>query len=251
MRSLLRLPVVVFMVAALMVAVVASPAGAQEERDEEREDGRVLIISYPRLDWARVVAEQPPALLGLLGRSAIASMSIRTIGATTEPGEAYATIGAGNRAGADTTAAGLAMPPDAIFEGGEARGAYLRRTGIEPTGAVVHVGVARMQRRNDRLLYETEVGALGSALEADGRSTAVIANADEGPAADPQLLHREAAVAVMTEDGQVAGGVVGPELVVEDPAAPYGLRVESGRATSAFDAAWAAHDVVLLEMSDL
>jgi hypothetical protein len=238
-----------FLAAAVASLVLAAPAaaGAQEEPAE----GRVLVVSYPRLDWERVVDERPPALLGLLERSAIASMSIRTIGPTTEPGEAYATIGAGNRAGTERESAGLAMPPDAIFEGGEARGAYLRRTGIEPTGQVLHIGAPRMQRRNNRLLYETEVGALGSALEEGDRTAAVIANADEGPAADAGLLHREASLAVMTSDGQVAGGVVGPELVVEDPVAPFGLRVDPAAAGAAFDEAWAEHDVVLLEMSDL
>ena len=234
------------LLALVVVATLAAPAGAQPAAD-----GRVLIVSYPRLSWDVVVDHRPPTLLGLLERSAVASMSIRTIGPTTEPGEAYATIGAGNRAGAERDAAGLAMPPDAIFGGGEASAAYLQRTGREATGEVVHLGVARLQRRNDRLLYETEIGALGSALAEAGRTSAVIANADEGPGADPRLLHREAALAVMTAEGQVAGGVVGPELVVDDLIAPYGLRVAGDVATAAFDEAWDAHDVVLLEMSDL
>ena len=39
---------------------------------------RVLILSVPRLTWAEVVAERPRAILSLLDRSAVASMSLRT-----------------------------------------------------------------------------------------------------------------------------------------------------------------------------
>ena len=101
------------------------------------------------------------------------------------------------------------------------------------------------------LLYGAEPGALGQTLEAAGKRTAVIANADGGPPAGSDAMHREAALAVMDEAGQVAGGVVDRSLAVTDPTAAGGYRMADGAVLDAFDRAWAADDVVLVELSDL
>ena len=75
---------------------------------------------------------RPPNILCLLDRSAVASMSVRTIGSRTSLGEGYASIGAGNRAGVADVNAGNALGPTEQFEDGTAAATYTRRTGWPP-----------------------------------------------------------------------------------------------------------------------
>jgi hypothetical protein len=241
----------------LLLAVPVPPAAAAEARAD-----KALIVSLPRLTWADLEElGTPPALQRLLDRSALASMSPRTIGPRTSLGEGYATIGAGNRAGVSTAGTvrlgaedaegGLAFHRDETFGGDPVPAVHARRTGHQPDGEVLHIGVAALARTNDRLLYGAEVGALGSALRAAGRRTAVVANADVTERLEPIGFHRDAAMAVMDEHGNVDAGSVSREIVSEDALAPFGLTLSPPAVVAAFDRAWAAADVVLVENSDL
>lgn len=228
------------------------PAGQEGSPRVEQ----VAIISLPRLRWADVARVRPPALVDLLRRSAVASMSVRTLGADTTAGEAYATIGAGNRAAVDEEVAGLAYPVGAETGGGAAGALFERGCGCGVgDSSVVHLGVPAIERRNRRLLYGAEVGALGEALGRGGRTMAVVANAD-GPLAGPPATgeagpHREAALAAVDRQGRVAAGAVDPTLVVGDPSAPLGVRSDVAATVAAFSAAWDRTEVVLVEASDL
>jgi hypothetical protein len=235
---------VVAAVVAVVVALGVAPAHAQEARAR-----KVLIVSLPRLTWEALERHgTPPALGSLLARSAVASMSPRTVGPTTTLGEAYATIGAGNRATVATAGftrthpwlpdgeAGLAFGVDEHYGDMPAAEVLHRRTGRPPGGAtsVVHVGMQTLDAANDALLYDAEVGALGSAVRAVGRQAAVVANADDGSQLEVVRYHREAALAVVDRRGE-AGGDVGVGVDV----------------AAAFEAAWPRHDVVLVENGDL
>lgn len=211
--------------------------------------GKTLIVSLPRVTWETLEDHgTPPALQALLARSAVASMSPRTIGPTTTLGEAYATIGAGNRATVATAAftrahpwlpdgeAGLAFGVDEPYGGDPAAEVFARRVGRPPAprASVVHLGMNSIDAANDALLYDAGVGALGSALAAAGKRAAVVANADRGTELEVVGFHREAALAVVDALGQ-AGGAVRADL----------------DAVAAFEQAWRDHDLVLLENGDL
>ena len=241
------------LVAVLVGLVPAGPAAAVAGPDPARPE-RVVLVSVPTLTWDLVADEQPPALTGLLARSAVASTSVRTIGPETTPGEAYATIGAGNRVAVPEGSAGVAFGADVDVDGETAATVLARRSG-EPVGdaAVVHLGMPAITTVNDRLLYGAEPGALGSALASAGLVGAVIGNADLEADLDlgvePLQAHREAALAVVDGTGVVPEGAVGPELLLRDPEAPLGLRLDPDAVLDAFDRATA--DVVLVELSDL
>ncbi|MGH9117707.1 MAG: hypothetical protein ACRD0A_07460, partial [Acidimicrobiales bacterium] len=89
----------------------------------------------------------------------------------------------------------------------------------------------------------------------------VVANADQGGGAplDPAVdrpYDRVAAAALMEPAGIVPEGRVSRELLTDDPAAPFGQRLDPDAVLEAFDAAWAGADgddraVVLVEASDL
>lgn len=214
---------------------------------------RVLVLSLPRLRWADVAGGAPPALVELLERSAVASMSVRTVGPVTTPGDAYATIGAGNRATAPPEVAGLAFPVEADLPTGQAAVAvFERQCGCAADGAaVVHLGAGAIAEENDHRLFGARPGSLGAALAGAGRTAAVVANSDGGVAPGPGDIHREAAVATMDFQGRVLGGAVGSALVVADPSAPGAVRTDVDATVEAFEQAWDTNDVVLIEVGDL
>jgi hypothetical protein len=247
-----RLAAAVIVLFALAPLLDAAPASAAARRVDH-----VLVVSTPRLTWRDVAEVQPPNLLALMHRSAVASMSHRTIGPTTTLGEGYATIGAGNRAAVDEIGAGDALQATGEFpdylEGATAEEVYQRRTGMSPRGNVLAVGIGPIQRRNRRLLYGAHVGELGSTLARHGRKPAVIANADGDyltPAQKTNPFHREAALAVMDRNGRVPEGAVG-KVLTHDVTAPYSNALFSPAVVEAFQDAWPYSDVVLLELSDL
>ncbi len=184
----------------------------------------------PALDWGLVHEEQPPALIGLLERSAVASLSVRTVGPATSLAEGYATVGAGSRAG-----------------GGD-EGVLVSPGQVSPP---VVADVDEVLEANRTLGYGAEPGALGRVLAASGRRAAVVANADVFGPGGERRLHREAALALMDPQGKVDAGTVGPELTFEDPSVVGGLRADVEATRAAFSAAWSTADVVLLEASDL
>jgi hypothetical protein len=240
----------------LAVAVclgTAAPTASGKPTNQRAVD-RVLVVSVPRLTWKAVADARPPNLMALLRRSAVASMSLRTISARTTLGEGYATIGAGNRASVIDLTAGLGFDANERFESSPARDVYKRRVGDPGDARVLELGLAGALRWNRRLLYGAHIGELGSALARHQRRAAVIANADadrETSLVADGGYHREAVFGVMDRQGRVAGGTVNSALLERDPRAPYGRRLNHDRTLAAFETAWASNDVVLLELSDL
>lgn len=248
-----RLLALLVALAGVVLAVAGTAAAVEPARPRLAE--RVVLVSVPTLTWDLVADEEPPVLTALLERAAVASASVRTIGADTSLGEAYATIGAGNRAAAYDDLAGLALAPDAVLDGEEAGTVLARRSG-EPVddAAVVHVGAPAITALNDRLLYGAEPGALGAAVAAAGGTAAVVANSDLEPDVALDLeagaARREAVLAVMDRHGTVSAGTVDPSLLVADVDAPFGVRLDPAAVASALDEARDA-DLVLVELSDL
>lgn len=172
--------------ATLLVLVVlattlgfARPAAAQTDESAATVE-RIVVVSAPGLRWADLVNSDLPNLQAFLVNTSTALLSLRTIGSRTGIGEGYVTIGAGNRASVAQQIAGVALEPTEPFEGGTAADAYERRTGRVASGAILHLGLPSVQATNDNFLYGAEPGSFGSALTADGRTAAVIANGDRG-----------------------------------------------------------------------
>lgn len=239
----------------LALLALAPGAGAGEAELATPPAEKVLIVSLPRLRWADVAERRPPVLTALLADSAVASLSVRTISTLTRPGDAYATIGAGNRTRVVEELAGLAFSPDGRYGGELVADVFARRCACAVgDAAVVHLGAAPAVEANQRLRYGAQPGGLATALAGAGLTTAVVANADPGfagPGFDGDPFHREAALAVADADGRVPAGTVGRQLLTADPAAPFGLRTDTGATVEAVAEAWDSADVVLLELGDL
>ena len=241
----------VLALAVVLLVAVAVPATAKTKSNETHAR-RVLLVSYPATTWERVRQTEPPELLALLHKGAVGSMSLRTIGPTTTAGEAYVSVSTGNRAGVDEATAGLALPPQASYEGDTAEQVFERRCGCSADkAAVLQLGMPQITRRNHKYLYGAEPGAMGTELAKAGHRTAVIANADQEFGTVIDSVHREAALAVVDEQGRVPFGSVAPTLVKKDAASPFGVRMDEKATAEAVHNAWDGADVVLLEMSDL
>ena len=213
---------------------------------------RVLLVSVPTLRWSDVVELQPPNLMALLERSAVGSMSVRSVGTIADLGRSYATIGAGNRVTTPRAPVEQLYPPDAPYEGGTAGLAFERRCGCDIEDAVaVHVGIAPLHLVNEELLFGAVPGALGEALHGADRVAAAVGNADRGIDASDRDRRRDVGLTVMDTDGRMRRGEIGPALLAEDPDAPFGVRMDLGSTEAAFDSAWSDADLVVLEMSDL
>lgn len=244
----MRIAVVLAILAVVAVMLVVPRSSGTTRADAER----VLVVSVPTLSWDQVADEAPPNIVDLLGQAAVASASVRTVGIKTDLAEGYATMGAGNRSAVPNEHASLAFPLDAEFEGESVAEVYERRFGV-PAGdsEVVHLGAAAIQRRNDDLLYGSEVGSLGAALREEGLTAGVVANGEHTADAPVGELHREAALMVMDDLGRVGRGRVDGGLLDPDADVPSGVALDSGAILDAARDAWEDSDVVLVELSDL
>ena len=209
---------------------------------------RVLIVSLPGVAWEDVEDGELPQFARFADDAAIADLSTR-IGRRDASGtDAYLTLGSGTRAVAPSVDAAVALDPDETYGGRPAAEVVERRLG-RPGDGVAYLAVGTAGDANEASAFGADIGLLGDRLAAAGIDRAVVANADAGDGA----YDRGAATALMGSDGIVPGGTVGGDLLVDDPGAPFGRRLDDGRVLDAFDAAWDGGDrrVVLVEASDL
>ncbi|MEX0666563.1 MAG: hypothetical protein WD598_17545 [Acidimicrobiia bacterium] len=239
--------------AALILAatVVATTGGEPRRRLTARAD-RVLVVSLPHVSWSDLEGPELPNLSRLFARSSIASLTTRTTGKT-DLSDGYLSFGAGARAtGGNPATDGAAFGVREEYGRDLARDVYERETGELAGRGIVHLGLAAILDANEEEDLDAVVGALGDALHRGGYARAVIANGDGGsPVSAFPEFQRMAAAALMTTDGRVPGGRVDTGLLSDDPAAPFGRRLNIREAVSAFEDVWKDRSVVLVEASDL
>jgi hypothetical protein len=230
--------------------VGALPATAGEVTLDDPVD-RVLMISLPTVSWDDLQNHDLPNIEQLLAESIVADKSTRAVDRRTTPGDGYATISAGTRANGVRDVDGLGFGVDERYLGTSAVEIFARRTGEVPESGLFTLALAQLQRENESLDFDAEVGALGDALDVAGYRTAVVANADGVEQGVGVGFGRQAVVGMMTTGGVVTDGVVGPELLVADPLAPFGRRYDLPVVVDAVADAFTDRSVVLVEASDL
>jgi hypothetical protein len=239
--------------AAVLLTGIA-PAGAAEPESGDGAVNRVLILSLPGTTWAQVRDAQMPNLDRLLAGSAVASCSVRAVHRTTQPGEGYATIGAGTAVGGVEGLDNLAFQAGEPFEEGTAAEAFTRRAGQGPSGEVLSMAALPLAADAARRHRGAEIGALAHSLAAAGVHRAVVANADLSlHRSGLSTFHREAALAMADRRGAVEAGQVQRRLLRAEPSAPFGVRLDPEATMAAFRRTWEApsRSVVLVEASDL
>lgn len=271
MALLLLLALVGTTLLSVVLAFTADAAPAQEEADDpttsdaeaESDDpaprpGRVLLLSLPGVTWAHVADHDLPNLERVLERAAMADLAPRSVSPRAGPGDAYLTISGGSRAATVREIDGQVLALEEQSTGSAAGEIFERRTGLTPDGPYVSISWPSLVRANEAEPYETQPGLLTETLLAADVSVAAIGNADgiDGIGAS---YERQAGLAVADRRGVVPGGDLSKGLLLDDPSAPFGVRLDPEKVTDAFQAAWEAGDpgqggrgtFVVVEASDL
>ena len=212
----------------------------------------MFIVSLPGVSWADVVAGSLPNLRHLADEGASGNLATRIGRSETTTEAAYLTMGAGTRSVTPSESAGVALEPGELYHGEPADFVLARRLGQEPAG-VAYLAIGAARDANEASAYGADIGTLGDELARAGIDRAVVANADLGEGRpDDAAYGRGAAALVMGSDGLVPRGEVARDLLVDDVAAPFGIRLDHAAVLDAIDAAWsAARTVVVVEASDL
>lgn len=241
----------------LVAAALAS--GCQNEPAPlDRPVNRLLVVSLPGVSWADVRAGALPTLTALSEHSAVGNLSTRIGRRGASTTDAYLSMGAGTRALAPRVDVAVALDAGESYGGVPTEEILRRRLGRVPAG-VAYLAVGAATDRNETSGFGAKPGRLGDLLAGADVARTVIANADaaEGFVSDEPppdgAYARGAATALMGSDGIVPGGTVGRGLLVDDPDAPFGRRLDHAAVLDAFDAAWSSGEraVVLVEASDL
>jgi hypothetical protein len=228
-------------VGALVVALAAMAwSGSRWEADTRASTtnpSKVLLVGIPGLGWDDVGNGTMPNLDRLIEAGGLGAMSVRTGSPHPAVAEGYATLGAGARVKAANGAAS--------------------DVGSEGPGPVEVAAAADLRRSAGRHL-PTLPGALGDALHAAGRTTAVVGVADiaEG-LTGPNVPHdrparfRPAPLALMDRAGRVDAGQVDTDLLMPDGTGPFGERADPDKVAAATVRALAEADVVLVDTGDM
>ncbi|HEY4377746.1 MAG TPA: hypothetical protein VGM93_11335, partial [Acidimicrobiales bacterium] len=173
-------PLAALLLVALVLAMTLEGSASAESQDPAPvAPRRILIVAVPRLSWTDLEGTNLPNFSKLLASGAVADVSLRTIGPRTALGEAYLTIGAGNRATARDSDAGQVLGPNELIEDGTAASTYRRRTGIDPKGAAaLQLSIPTIDYTATKMLYGARPGALADELDLHHWSTAIIGNDD-------------------------------------------------------------------------
>lgn len=245
MRSLVCRALGLAAVLVLLTSVASGPVGA-----DAAPSGRVLVLAVPTLAWADLHTGRTPNLDRLVDDAAIAALSVRGVERRTDAGDGYASVSAGTRA-RGVPESGQVLEPDEDFFGVPAESVFRRNTGEVAQSGLVSLSFPAIVSRNNRLDYDAEIGALGQALADAEVPRAVIANADGRYALGAPTFDRAAGTALIDTSGVVPAGAVSGALIKEDPVAPFGVSYDQDAVLAAFDTAWTAGGVVLVESSDL
>jgi len=197
----------------------------------------MLVFSVPGLTWSEVADLDLPEMEAFFAQSALADLAPRGVSPRSSPGDAYLTISAGARTTTERTVDGQVLALDEQSSGSAAGEIFTRRTGLVPDGDHVSLAWPALVRTNARQPYDAVLGLLSDTLEAAGITSAAVGNADGTDSLGPSY-ERQVGLAVAGSDGVVDGSALGKELLVDDPAAPFGVRMAEDVAAEEFRAAW-------------
>lgn len=205
--------------------------------------GKVLVLFVNAASLADLVEAPTPTLHALIKQGALGLANVRT-GGSFSPENAYATIGAKDRA-VGSSRAGQAFTEDESTENGRAGQVFARRTGITPPpGSIVVLDHPYLLRANTRFRQEAGLGALGEYLTNHGKKGAVIGNADTDQPG------REIALTLMDKKGIVYAGQIGAELVRKNPRKIYGLETDYHQVLATIRTFLPDADCLLVETGD-
>lgn len=251
-----RLRIVVCSSAAALLLLVAIVGSFWFEPPSEviQVDGprKVVLFGFPRLALSDLGKGDTPHLDAIAASGAFGVTSVRTLSGRPATVEAYASIGAGARIKAGSTAADAYGSDENVGLRTAAEVAE-SRTGRAVSGQLVVPAIAQTLLANAHRFVPSDAGALGDTLHKVGMHTAVVGTSDVGNVAQDSNagLARPAVVALADSAGSVDFGTVGHELLVRDPFAPSGVRADRAQFRRSAAVAIALADVTVLDPGEM
>ncbi|MBW3623422.1 MAG: hypothetical protein KY468_08435 [Armatimonadetes bacterium] len=220
-----------------MTSSVQNPSPSRPQQDRigvnrgaQMPPPRVVVFVIDRVTLEDLFRAQAPHLQRFFRRNAVGLMNFASAQGRTVEGS-YATLSAGMHAVAPEEA-GLFRSAVETYEGGTARNAFLRRTGMRAgAGTVLNLGIAPLLKLNQERRTGAAVGALG-AYALHGGPTVALGNSDAPLPEEPPL--RFAPLLAMRPTGIVDRGDVSPRLLRPDPTAPYGVSTDPAKLEAVF-----------------
>lgn len=186
---------------------------------------RVVVVPLSGVTWSDVA--QNETLSALAREGASATVSVRTARGRSTDARGMLTFGAGQRAYVPTTGeSDLAFSVGERYLGMTARAAFFQRTGLEPSGEGVHIGIPELVESQESTDYGAVPGALTDALHEAGRSVAVVSAGDTAISPEPEQMRRSAALAVIDSSGQIDHARF-EGMLKTSPRRPWGVTVDS------------------------
>lgn len=196
---------------------------------------RAVIFTLPAVTWGQVERVQPPNLLEVMREGAAAEMAVRTNSSRTSHASGFVTIGAGTRTDGGRTAGYVADEgiKDGLFS------TEVRAGGFDE--------IVEGAQEAD---YIAEPGALASAL-----NTETIAIGNAAPTVEP-ISPWGGGLTVLLASSDTSGvtdrAAVGPDLLVADASAPFGLRSDQTALQEAVDGSFSEPcAAVFIDQGDL
>lgn len=226
-----RLRMALLVASTVVVCVLAPILGASQVPSTTAlaaRPGRVLVFGMQPLSFDDLERGVTPNLQHLIDTGATGALSARTVARTPTDGEGYLSLGAGAR----VSGGGLVetVLPMAEPVGGTTAQDYVASlTGTRPEGEFVVMGGPSIVRRTDDPDAAGTPGTLGDALAANRLTGVAIGNGDQPPTyTSSGYVNRPAALAVMTSDMGVPGGLIDPDRTLESStSAPFGVQADS------------------------
>jgi hypothetical protein len=224
------------LVAATVLALVTTvPAAAQEDCT------RSVVVALPGVLWTDIELHEPPNILRAIEEGAWGSMSVRTNSSRTSLASGFVTMGAGARVDGGVTTGGPAMHETSI-----------PATALPPVFSDWRVaGVDEIKRIAEDDGYGAQPGALAGAMDA---RVFAIGNGDLGrPAPAPIGYGRWTLLSAMNPNGVVDAAATSDDLLLDDDAAPYGVRTDPERLSEVIDVFFENEDcgVAFIDQGDL
>ncbi|GIM46304.1 hypothetical protein DNHGIG_18530 [Collibacillus ludicampi] len=205
---------------------------------------KVILLLVNRLGFHDLVSEDMPHVQEWAKRSALGLMNSNTGGAKNDV-NTYLTLALG----VPTTTKKppqIYNPEERTGEGLTAHLLYEERTGQTAAGPIL-VNTPDFRHALEKLPYASSLGLTGNEWERRGIRTVVIGGMDEG-----QTVKRYGAMFAIDGKGRIPlGSMISKDVLIADPARPFGLRMDVTKVSDILGKTLESHDVTIIDAGDL
>jgi len=207
--------------------------------------GKVVFIIADGLTLADITSSEFSNLHQLCSKGSIGLLC--TGNAKHSPGSVYATASAGSSCVADDSAAeSFSVYESVDGELDNAGIVFARRLGIPADAGVVSLSMDQIVRYNQQHSTVSQPGALGDAIKAAGRKSAVFGNSDA-----LNNRYRFSVMLAADSSGVVPVGDVGYKVLKKSTRSPAGFVTDADKLTRMVKSALKHADFVVVDFGDL